>query len=227
MTIGKRFKARLRLIMAVSLAKEYLVAEPEKIRFLTVDDYLKFEGRATVRHEYVRGQLFAMSGATEAHNVICGNLYVALHNFLRGTGCCVFQNDMKVRVEVADSFYYPDIMVTCEPRDAKSVFKTSPSLIVEVLSPSTKLTDRREKLVAYRQLSSLRQYVLVHQNQVLIETYNRVSEVEWELSTLHHGDDLRLDAIPSKSLIIPVVAAYTDLTLPPFVKESEEEYELA
>lgn len=203
------------------------MAKPEKIRYMTVEDYLKFEECATVRHEYVRGQLFAMSGATEAHNVISGNLYVALHNFLRGSGCRVFQNDMKVRVEAADSFYYPDIMVTCEPFDAKSVFKESPSLIVEVLSPSTKYIDRREKLVAYRQLSNLRQYILVDQNRVLIEVFSRISDTEWELSMLHNSDELRLEALPDKPLVIPVVAVYEDVVLSPFVKESEEEYELA
>lgn len=203
------------------------MAKLENIRYMTIDDYLKFEECAQVRHEYVRGQLFAMSGSTEAHNVICGNLYAALHNYLRGTGCRVFQNDMKVRVEAADSFYYPDIMVTCEPFHAKSVFKNSPSLVVEVLSPSTKHIDQREKLVAYRQLSSLRQYVLVHQNKVLIESYNRISDSQWELSRLSKTDELRLQALPDKLLCVPVTAVYDGITLPSFVEESEEEYELA
>jgi len=121
------------------------VAERKQIRCMATDEYLEFEEQAAVRHEYVRGQIFAMTGSAEAHNVISGNLFAALHNFLQGTGCRVFQNDMKVRVEAADCFYYPDIMVTCEPYEAKSVFKNSPRLIIEVLSPSTKHIDRREK----------------------------------------------------------------------------------
>jgi len=200
--------------------------ESERISNMSIGDYLKFEDCSTVRHEYVRGQIFAMSGATEAHNVICGNLYVALHSILRGSGCRVFQADMKVQVQAADSFYYPDIMVTCEPFDAKSVFKSSPTLIVEVLSPSTQQVDQREKLVAYRQLSSLREYVLVHQNRMQIEIYRRISDDQWDLETLQKTDELRLEASGGKALHMPVSAIYEDVVLPSIVKESEEEYEL-
>jgi Uma2 family endonuclease len=200
------------------------VREPEKIRNLTVDEYLRFEESTMLRHEYVRGQIFAMSGSTFAHNVICGNLYAALHGFLKGSGCRVFQNDMKVMVKAADCFYYPDIMVSSS---AKSVFQNSPRLIVEVLSPSTKQIDRREKLVAYRQLTSLCQYVLVHQNQTKIEVYVAGADGEWELYSLRAGDDLVLEALPDKQLRLPVAAVYDELTLPPSVAESEEEYEPA
>ncbi|MDZ4835150.1 MAG: Uma2 family endonuclease [Candidatus Melainabacteria bacterium] len=204
------------------------MAEPDKTSRLSAEDYLELEGReSSVRHEYVRGKIFAMTGATDAHNIICGNLFVALHAFIRGSGCFVYINDMKVRIEVADSFYYPDIMVTCESFNAKSVFKQSPRLIVEVLSPSTKQIDRREKLVAYQQLSSLMQYVVVYQNRMLIEVNQRNPEGEFELTRLTGSDVLRLKALPENTLSIAVSTSYEGLELPPFVEESEEEYELA
>lgn len=201
--------------------------ESAKVQYMTVRDYLSFEEMAELRHEYVQGRVFVMSGSTEAHNIISNNLNVALYNFLRGSGCRVFHNDMKVRVEKADCFYYPDVMVTCEPIDAKSVFKCSPSVIIEVLSPSTKQIDRREKLVAYQQLSSLHQYAIVHQSRMFIETYTRISEMEWQLDTLRRSDELRLNALPDKSLCIPVAAVYEDVDIPSRVEETEEEYELA
>lgn len=203
------------------------MTEPQRIPYMTVDDYLQFEESATVHHEYVQGQVFAMTGSTQAHNAITINFAAALHGFLQGSGCRAYVNDMKLRVETANAFYYPDIMVTCEPFQAKSVFTCSPTLIIEVLSPSTRQIDRREKLVAYRQLSSLRQYILVHQNKCLVEVYTKKAEHQWEHVLLQRNDELRLEALPHKALVMPVSAVYTDIELPTRVEESEEEYELA
>jgi len=201
------------------------MSDVERTKKMSVEDYLKLEESANRKNEYVRGQIFAMSGAAEAHNVICSNIHAFLHTSLRGTGCRAFMADMKVRVESADSFYYPDIMVTCEPYDGKSVFKSAPTLIVEVLSASTRQIDRREKLVAYRQLDSLWHYVLVHQQRALIEHYKRISQDQWEIQTLQKTDELRLDGIAEKTLCLPVSTIYEDVVLPFIVKEEEEEYE--
>ncbi len=195
-----------------------------KVPDLTVDEYLAQEERANVRHEYVKGQVFAMTGATEAHNVINGNLYALIHHHLRGSGCRAFMTDMKVRVEIANSFYYPDIMVTCEPFEAKSVYKQLPVLIAEVLSPSTKHIDRREKLVAYRQLSSLRQYLIIHQNRYRIEIYQKDADGQWQVSILGKNDLVFLDSLPSR-LDVPIAAIYDGIILEPFVEEEEEDYE--
>jgi Uma2 family endonuclease len=168
-----------------------------------------------------------MTGATEAHNVICGNLHALLHNHLRGSGCRPFMNDMKLRIEVANSFYYPDIMVTCEPYDGKSVFKKLPVLIVEVLSPSTRHIDRREKLVAYRQVSSLRQYLIMHQSRCRIEIYRKDADDQWEVSVLGRADSISFDCLPTV-LVAPVEVLYEGVALAPLVEEEEEEedYEL-
>src|SRR5579871_5059323 len=103
---------------------------PAENLHLSVDEYLKLEESSIVRHEYVGGRTFAMVGSTEAHNAIVTNITGIIWSKVRGTGCRVFAADMKVRVEGASSFYYPDVMVTCEPFSAKSVYKTSPNLIV-------------------------------------------------------------------------------------------------
>lgn len=202
------------------------MSETSRFSKLTIEEYLNREEKSKVRHEFIDGQIFAMSGSTEAHNVICGNLFAIIHAHLRGSGCRAFINDMKVHIKTARSFYYPDIMVTCEPFEAKSVFKYHPCLIVEVLSPSTKQVDRREKLVAYRQLGSLHEYLLVHQDRKKIEFYQKVSDNQWDVSTLRGTDELLLQSI-NKPLTIPLGVIYEGLILPSTVEESEDEYEFA
>jgi len=134
---------------------------------------------------------------------------------------------MKVRVEVSDCFYYPDLMVTCEPFEAKSVYKASPVLIVEVLSPSTRQIDRREKLVAYQLLSSLQEYAIVHQSKPLVELYRKQEDGKWTVSMLRTFDALQLESLPNKSFDVPVREIYEDLDLSSLVEESAEDYELA
>lgn len=99
-----------------------------------------------------------MAGAGEAHNRIAGNLFSYLRAATRGTTRGVFISDMKVRVMAHDAFCYPDVLLTCDPDDRESLYKSAPCLIAEVLSPSTEVIDRREKLIAYRALPSLRDY---------------------------------------------------------------------
>ena len=129
------------------------VLSPELIG---ADDYLEGEKVAEVRHEFVAGQVFAMAGASEEHNLIAGNVFAALHDHLRGKVCRVFTLDMKVRlyISAAHLFYYPDVLVACEPRDSNRYFKRFPKVLVEVLSPETDRTDRREKSVGYTQTKS-------------------------------------------------------------------------
>lgn len=201
------------------------MSEPSKISYMTAEEYLKFEEVSKARHEYVHGQIFAMCGATEAHEIICGNLHTLINVHLRNSSCRAFVGNMKLRVEAADSFYYPDIMVTCEPLAAKSVFKTSPILVVEVLSPSTKPIDQREKLVAYKRLDSLKEYVIVHQNKMLIEVHRRCPDGEWELCKLARSGDLHLKCLPGNPFIVSITEVYNKLEFPHVVGEEEVEYE--
>ncbi|KAA6187065.1 Uma2 family endonuclease [Thiohalocapsa marina] len=161
---------------------------------LDVETYLQGELESEIRHEYVAGEVFAMGGAAEAHNRISLNLAFHLRAASRGTPCGVFISDMKVRVQEHDAFYYPDVLLTCDPHDAHPLYKTSPCLLVEVLSASTEVRDRREKLLAYRSLASLRDYLLVAQDQRRVERYRHREDGDWvyevfEAGTLHLGCD--------------------------------------
>src|SRR5262245_34123570 len=114
---------------------------------VSVEEYLAAEPRSEVRHEYIGGEVYAVAGASEEHNIIATNLLAALHAHLRGKACRVFMVDMKVRLFAAreEIFYYPDLMVTCDARDTDRYFKRFPNVLIEVLSTDTARTDRREK----------------------------------------------------------------------------------
>lgn len=129
---------------------------------LSAADFLAWDAIQTTRHEFVRGEVFAMAGAGERHVTVAGNVYLALRQHLAGTPCRSFITDMKLRVEAVDAFFYPDVMVTCSARDAEqSHVKSEPVLLVEVLSPATAAFDRGDKFAAYRSLPSLREVLLV------------------------------------------------------------------
>lgn len=162
---------------------------------LSVDEYLAGEPVSEIRHEYVDGEVYAMAGAGEAHNLIALNVASWLRGSVRGGPCRVFISDMKLRVAEWNAFYYPDILVACDPSDTQPYFKESPCLIVEVLSPSTEAIDRREKLLAYRTLESLREYVLIAQDKRQAEVYRRAADGAWSLEILTEGDPLHLECV--------------------------------
>jgi Uma2 family endonuclease len=163
------------------------------------EEYLRLEADALIRHEYVDGVMYAMTGGTLRHNIITGNVFSLLRAHLRGTPCRVFVNDAKVRIAKQNVYYYPDVMVSCESKLQSLGLMESvvegPVLVVEVISPSTEGIDRREKLLAYRTLMSLREYVLVAPDQPLIEIHRRVSEVNWDIVTLSPGDPVELKSV--------------------------------
>lgn len=166
------------------------LAIPE--RLISIPEYLEGEPRSDVRHEYVAGQVYAMAGAGEKHNIIALNIASMLRSVARGTPCRVFISDMKVRVEQNDAFYYPDVMVTCDPQDTESLHKRLPCLIVEVLSPATEAIDRREKLIAYRTLPSLRYYLLVSQEKRQVEWYTRDTDNRWLIAVTEDNGSLEI-----------------------------------
>lgn len=153
------------------------------------EDYLQGEFEGDVRHEYVDGHAYAMAGAGENHNIIALNLAAELRRAARGTDCRAFISDMKLRIAELNRFYYPDVLLACDPEDNDAYFKDRPCLIVEVLSPSTEATDRREKLHAYQQIPSLKEYVLVSQDAPKIEPYRR-SEDHWQYFLLDDSADI-------------------------------------
>jgi len=195
----------------------------QDISYMTVDEYLESEEVAKVRREYVDGQVFAMTGSTDAHNVICSNVFTTLHAHLRGTGCRAYSNDMKVRIDSSNCFYYPDIMVTCEPFSAKTVFKKTPVLIVEILSRSTKHIDRREKMVAYRQIASLKEYLVICQDRKRVEMHKQDNSGQWTMILAQGNDVLQLDSL-QPPLELPLTSIYEGLGLSNIVHEEEAEY---
>ena len=160
-----------------------MVALP-KSYFISPEEYLEIEEQNTIRHEYIDGQMYAMSGGTDSHNVIGGNLYMLLRNHLRGTDCQVYFNDVKAQIEKQNRFYYPDLMVTCDPRDREtSLYKRFPKLIVEVLSPSTEGFDRGDKFNDYQTLETLEEYVLVNTKQQRVDIFRRQGKQQWSFQS--------------------------------------------
>lgn len=172
---------------------------PLNLTHLTVEEYLKAEESSELRYEYLGGQIFAMSGGSKEHNLITLNIASRLRSHVRGGSCSVFMSDMKVKLELANKgksiFYYPDVVVSCDSEDQDRFFLNYPCLIIEVLSPSTETTDRREKLVNYRTLKSLQEYVLVSQDEVKVEVYRKDAQGNWSLIILGKDDELGLDSI--------------------------------
>ena len=182
----------------------------QKLSKITPEEYLTFEESAKQRHEYVDGQLFAMTGGSAAHNVISLNIAMSLRTKLKGTGCTVFMADMKIRIEDANCFYYPDVLVDCGTFDNKSVYTSTPIAIFEVLSRSTASTDRREKLVAYRQVASIKQYVIVHQTRKRLEVYRKIAD-EWSIQEIGSCESLVLDICQNQPITILMEDIYTDI----------------
>lgn len=141
----------------------------------SVEDYIEGELHSEVKYEYLAGEAYAMAGASDAHNIIAGNLFASLHAHTRGGPCRVFMSDMKVHLQQAgdDYFYYPDVMVACRGDDNAKYWRNQPKLIVEVLSESTERVDTREKFFAYQTIAALEEYVVVAQDRREVTVYRR------------------------------------------------------
>jgi Uma2 family endonuclease len=176
------------------------MGSPQRSR-LDEPDYLALEQGAAIRHEYVAGIAYAMAGAGERHNRIALNLAVALRAAARGTPCGVYVSDMKLRIDTGPVFYYPDVMVSCEPAQPDSLFKTTPQLVAEVLSPSTAAIDTREKLQAYLGLASLRYYLMIDSERAAVSYYLRAPGEDWLLGTLEPGERIRIECGPVQAAL--------------------------
>lgn len=185
---------------------------PAQVAFVSVEAYLQGELASEIRHEYIAGQVYAMAGAGEKHNRLAGNVFYHLRSAARGGPCGVFISDMKVRVEQNDAFYYPDVMLTCDPQDTESLHKSHPCVIVEVLSPATELTDRREKLAAYRTLKSLRYYLLVAQDKKKIECFFLGEDGCWQTFLIEETGQIDIDCNGFKT-VLTLDDVYEDVRL--------------
>ena len=159
---------------------------------LTPEEYLAWERKADTKHEYLRGEIIAMSGASYQHTIITMNISGELYIQLKGTVCTVHTNDMRVRTSPETSYFYPDVVVVCDkPRFEDNTFDTllNPIVLVEVLSPSTQVYDRGEKFKHYQQLTSLQEYILVSQDEVGVERYRRQG-TEWQPTEFRSLEDV-------------------------------------
>lgn len=150
----------------------------------SAQEYLDQERQAQIKSEYIDGEIVAMTGASRRHNLISLNIAASLHSQLRSRPCEIYMGDMRVAVDQAEFYTYPDIVVACEdPQflDAELDTLLNPTLIVEVLSPSTASYDRGEKFNRYRQLPSLQEYLIVAQDTSALEHYRKQSHREWIL----------------------------------------------
>lgn len=164
--------------------------------YLSPDAYLLGENDRidAMKYEYVNGQVYAMAGASRNHNILTGEFFALLRNHLRGKACRAYQGDMKVGIQTASEqhFYYPDVHVTCAEENNR-YFNTAPCLIIEVLSESTARVDRYEKLIAYRLLDSLQEYVLCSQETVHVEIYRK--HTEWKAEYFLAGQNFTLESV--------------------------------
>lgn len=146
---------------------------------INVNDYLKDENSSEIRHEYIYGEIFAMSGASASHNIISGNIFGNLWTHLKSSSCQAFSENMKLKAD-EQTFYYPDVMVACDKTPKSAYYREEPILLVEILSPSTERTDRHEKLAVYKKITTLREYLIVSQDKIYVEVYRRTGDDNWE-----------------------------------------------
>jgi Uma2 family endonuclease len=185
---------------------------------MTVMEYLAWEAEQPLRHEYINGEVYAMTGGSLPHNDIAVNLTSALRNTLRGTGCKVRMADAKVRISERGPYFYPDLVVSCDERDRQATDAIAyPKLIVEVLSPSTAGFDRGDKFKFYRRLTTLQEYVLIDAEKVGVDCYRKTSAGKWELTAypegVEDGENPTLELV-SLDFQCPLALVYEEVIFP-------------
>ncbi|MEG3858214.1 Uma2 family endonuclease [Microcoleus sp. herbarium12] len=173
-----------------------MIATREDYQKMTPEEYLEWEAKQELRHEYIDGEILAMTGGTFPHAKIYLNFYRALYPHLSQRGCEVYVSDAKVQTNQNSRYFYPDLVVTCDPDDLKAKdFIQHPKIIVEVLSPGTATYDRTKKLKYYRQIPSLQEYVLVDSEEIAVEVYRRGEGKMWLYYEYEAGEAIALDSI--------------------------------
>ncbi len=183
-------------------------------RHYTVAEYFALEAEGEVRHEYFEGEVFAMAGASIAHNTIALNVALACRQALRGKKCRVQMEAVRLAVEENRHYTYPDVMVSCDPHDQRESQQLhSPVLIMEVLSPSTEAYDRGLKFNQYKKLPSLRHYLLVSQTTWLVEWYQLTEHGVWGHTALAEAEDALV--IPELGLTMTLAEVYEETDVAP------------
>ena len=189
-----------------------MIAQSDIPSRLTPQEYLDWEAQQEYRYEYIDGEIIAMTGGTIPHNDIALNFYRALYPHLRQRGCRANVSDVKVEDSKNERYFYPDLVVTCDAEDlqAQDLVK-HPTVIVEVLSPSTAGGDRGTKLKCYRQIPSLQEYVLVDSQSMAVELYRRGDGKMWLYSEYESGETVRLESLDFE---LDLSVLYDNVNLP-------------
>ncbi len=188
-----------------------MIANPQQPQKMTVEEYLEWEPQQEVRYEYFYGEVFAMTGGTIPHNDIALNLYTALRPYLRSRGCRVNVSDVKLQLSSQKQYYYPDLIVSCDPQDLNArKFIQHPKLLVEVLSPGTSAKDRDEKFTYYLRIPSLQEYILIDSEKISVERYCRGEGRMWLYYPYTSGDIITLSSIEFE---FPIELLYEDVGL--------------
>jgi Uma2 family endonuclease len=187
-----------------------MIAIKENYPRFTPEEYFAWEEQQQCRHEYLNGDVYAMTGGSLNHSEIAGNFHFILKAHMRGSGCQVRNSDGRVNIVDSTDFTYPDISVTCDERDRTNTqYITYPCLIVEVLSPGTEAYDRGNKFRMYRQNPSLQEYVLVDANSMAIELFRRTNEHSWQMIDYQIGDTIELKSV---NLTFAIEQVYEEIT---------------
>ncbi|MCT7958900.1 Uma2 family endonuclease [Laspinema palackyanum] len=181
---------------------------------ITPEEYLKRERHSPIKHEYLDGEVYAMAGTSKDHNIISGNLYIFLRNALKNSPCRTYFADLKVRINEGNRFFYPDLVVNCDPTDQQNVlYVDTPTVIIEVLSESTESFDRGKKFQCYRTIPSLQDYILVSSQEYVVEIFHRIEGDRWMLETYQGLSEIA--KIASLDLNLPLSEIYATLDLTP------------
>ena len=184
-------------------------------RFADAEAYLAWEELQTEKHEYIGGEVYAMVGARTWHNLITLNAFSFLRLALKGSHCRVYGIDLKLHISAEGNYLYPDVMVTCDPRDhqpGEDRFISHPWLVVEVLSDSTASFDRGRKFELYRSIDTLTHYLLVEQDRPYAELFFKNPQGQWTLQPLKADDAMQIDALGQPW---PVTTLFDDIDFTP------------
>lgn len=167
---------------------------------ISVEDYLEGEKSSEIKHEYIYGEVFAMAGTSDRHNRIAGNFFSKIDSHLSDSHCETFIESVKLRAD-AKTFYYPDVMVSCDRSPESSYYREEPVLVIEVLSRTTERTDRNEKLTVYKNIPTLQEYVIVWQEIMRVEIHRRQPDGNWLTyfyTESDNGEEIELQSINLK-----------------------------
>jgi Uma2 family endonuclease len=183
-----------------------MIAVPSHSPKLTPIEYFAWEEQQICRHEYINGEVYAMSGGTQNHSRINLKVAALLDSHLSNGNCRVFNSDCRINLVGTNDYTYPDASVSCDRRDNTSVqYITYPCLVVEVLSDSTEAHDRGNKFFRYRQNPQLQDYVLVSSKEIAIDLYRKSENGRWEIINYRSGDVVELQSV---NLSFPIEQAY-------------------